>query len=120
MRISDWSSDVCSSDLPLDDLAIVLSSGRGQRSLRLGDDGAERLALVHRDVGQNLALQFHPGQLQAVPELRIGQALGADAGVDALDPQAADGPLLDLALATGLLAAPFVALPGAARRLLSG
>src|SRR3546814_12271308 len=70
MRISDWSSDVCSSDLPLDDLAIVLSSGRGQRSLRLGDDGAERLALVHRDVGQNLAVQFHAGQLQAVHELR--------------------------------------------------
>src|SRR3546814_1343050 len=91
MRISDWSSDVCSSDLPLDDLAIVLSSGRGQRSLRLGDDGAERLALVHRDVGQNLAVQFHAGQLQAVHELRIGQALGADAGVDALDPQAAEG-----------------------------
>ena len=40
-------------------------------------------------------------------ELRIGQAFRADGSVDALDPQGAEGPLLNLAVAIGVLASLF-------------
>src|SRR3546814_9665 len=72
MRISDWSSDVCSSDL-----------------------------------------------LHAVHELRIGQAFGANRGVDALDPQGAERTLLNLAVAIGILAGLFDRLLGDADRVLA-
>jgi hypothetical protein len=46
--------------------------------------------------------EFDAGQL-APDELRIGQAFGADRRVDALDPQGAEGALLDLAVAVSVL-----------------
>src|SRR5919206_2169703 len=58
-----------------------------KRSAGLGDDALEGLALVHRDIGEGLAVEVDPGELQTVHELAVGQPLGADGGVDALDPQ---------------------------------
>ena len=46
---------------------------------RLRDDRLERVTFVHRDVGQDLPVQFDTRQLAPVHELRIGQALGPDA-----------------------------------------
>src|SRR5690606_14043203 len=75
----------------------------GKGLLRLLDDRGESAALVHRQVGHDLPVELDPGQLGAVDELRIGQALGADGSVDALDPQGAEVPLLHLAVAVGIL-----------------
>ena len=46
-----------------------------QRALRLGDDGAERLGLVHRDIREHLAVERDAGEVQRVDELAVGQAL---------------------------------------------
>src|SRR5207237_7023594 len=70
---------------------------------RLGDDRRERFGLVHRDVREHLAVQRDAGEVQRVDELAVGQPLGADRGVDALDPQSAEAPLLHLAVAVGIL-----------------
>ena len=36
----------------------------GKRALGLGDDRLERLALVHRDIGEDLAVQLDAGELE--------------------------------------------------------
>ena len=41
-----------------------------------------------REIGQHLAVELDAGALQAVHELRVGEAVLAHAGIDALDPQA--------------------------------
>src|SRR3546814_14487221 len=56
MRISDWSSDVCSSDLPEQlerDVAAHRQPGQGEARRRLGEDGGGDLAdrLVTGQVG---------------------------------------------------------------------
>src|SRR5690606_4940629 len=76
---------------------------RRQRRLGLLDDRAESGAVVHRQLGHDLPVQLDPGELGAMDELRIGQALGAHRGVDPLDPQRAEVPLLNLAVAVGVL-----------------
>lgn len=83
------------------------SSGLRQSGLRLCDDRREGFALVHRDVGRDLPVQFDACQLAPVHELRIGQTLGADTGVDTLDPQTTEGPLLNLAVAIRILTSLF-------------
>jgi hypothetical protein len=76
-------------------------------------------AFVHRDVGHDLAVQFDPGQLHAVHEFAVGQAFDADSRVDALDPQATEGALLNLAVAISILAGLFDGLTGDANRILA-
>jgi hypothetical protein len=49
----------------------------------------------------------------------IGQAFGADGGVDALNPQRAEIPLLDLAVAIRILASLFDGLASDADRVLA-
>ena len=61
-------------------------SGLGERRLCLGHDRLEGLGLARGEVGEHLAVELDPGALQAVDELRIGEARLARAGVDALDP----------------------------------
>src|SRR6476620_11478971 len=63
----------------------------GRRGLAgaLGES-AEGLGVAHGDVGQHLAVQLDPGQLEAVDERAVAHALLAGSGVDALDPQAAE------------------------------
>src|SRR4051812_37902056 len=74
---------------------------------------------MHGDIGQDLPVQFDAGELQPVHELRIGQAFGADAGVDALDPQSPEAALLNLAVAIGVLAGLFDGLTRDANRVLA-
>src|SRR5688572_20563082 len=93
-------------------------SGR-QRGLGLLDDDAEGRALVHRQVGHRLAVELDPGELGAVDELRVGQALGAHRRVDPLDPQRAEVALLHLAVAIGVLAGLLDGLAGDADRVLA-
>src|SRR3954462_9416082 len=105
-------------------LSQLRASGGRLRSLRkrragLGDDGAERRTFVHRDVGQDLAIEIDPGELQAVHELAVGEALRADRGVDPLDPQRPERALLHLAVAIGVLAGLLDGLPGDPDRVLA-
>src|SRR4029079_16865654 len=74
---------------------------------------------VHRDVGQDLSVEIDVRELQRVDELAVSQALGADRGVDALDPQSAEAPLLHLAVAVGVLAGLLDRLAGDANRVLA-
>src|SRR6476646_7346778 len=90
-----------------------------ERILRLGDDGAERLGLVHRDVREHLAVEGDAGEVQRVDELAVGQTFRADRGVDSLDPQSPEAPLLHLAVAIGVLAGLLDGLPGDADRVLA-
>src|SRR3546814_8251571 len=43
MRISDWSSDVCSSDLPLSDLALLKIDAKDLPFVRFGDSTNTRV-----------------------------------------------------------------------------
>src|SRR3546814_18591141 len=69
MRISDWSSDVCSSDLVLD---------RADRHLGVDDVGAmlNRADIMHADSREQLAsdLESAQGIEKDVPLVRIAQA----------------------------------------------
>jgi hypothetical protein len=58
---------------------------------------------VDRHVGENLAVDFDAGLVQAVDEAAIGQAEFADSGVDALDPERTEVALVDLAVAVSVL-----------------
>src|SRR5206468_12805446 len=80
---------------------------------------AERLGLVHRDVGEHLAVERDAGKVQRVDELAVGEALGADRGVDPLDPQGAEAALLHLAVAVGILPGLFDRLAGDADGVLA-
>src|SRR3546814_5563919 len=72
MRISDWSSDVCSSDL-------LVRREQDQQPPRGRADRADRSAAVRRFAGHAQAGRFPPG-----PEARAAQAAG---GVPPTDPR---------------------------------
>src|SRR6185437_458866 len=57
--------------------------------------------------------------VQRVDELAVGQPFRADRGVDALDPEGAEAPLLHLAVAVGVLASLLDRLAGDADRVLA-
>src|SRR6185312_2620388 len=80
---------------------------------------AERLGLVHRDVGEHLAVEGDAGEVQRVDELAVGQPFGADRGVDSLDPQGAEAALLHLAVAVGVLPGLLDRLAGDPDRVLA-
>src|SRR4051812_1789899 len=75
-----------------------------QRAFGLGDDRLEGLALVHRDVGEDLAVQLDAGELEPVHEAAVGHPLGAHGGVDPLDPERPERALLHLSVAISVLA----------------
>src|SRR4030095_7951297 len=54
-------------------------------------------------MGQALPVEVDVGELQRMDELAIGQSLGANRRVDALDPESPEAPLLHLAFAIGVL-----------------
>src|SRR3546814_6398936 len=93
MRISDWSSDVCSSDLRPDEAHVALEHAPGLRQLvdaKLADDAADArdariiLARPHRLAG-GLGIGAHRTDLENV----IGLAEQADAGLAIEDRPAA-------------------------------
>ncbi len=69
----------------------------------MAHERGECLRLVDRHVGQDLAVDLDAGLVQAVDETAIGQAVLADGGVDALDPERAEIALAALAVAVGIL-----------------
>src|SRR3546814_11416808 len=77
MRISDWSSDVCSSDLVLRVLAVLRVSERPEEALlhdlRKADDGVQRRAQLVAHVGEEGGLGVI-GALQAGLHQIIGAA----------------------------------------------
>src|SRR6266478_9640067 len=77
------------------------SARAGARSL--GHQSFEGLGLPDREIGQHFAVDLDAGALEAVDKSAVGQPVLAHRGVDALDPQPAEGALLALAVAIGIL-----------------
>src|SRR6516165_1893716 len=73
-----------------------------QSSQRRRGDRLKRLGLADRDVGQHLAVEIEPGELYAVHELRISEAVLARAGIDPLDPQRTKVALAVTPVAVGI------------------
>src|SRR5699024_8248342 len=65
-------------------------------------DSFECFGFVHCQIGQNLAVQPDAFGVEFPDEFRVGHSLHADGGVDARDPQAAERPLLELAVCIGI------------------
>src|SRR3546814_4368427 len=70
MRISDWSSDVCSSDLPVDKLMLQYVGGKQAR--RIGDGfqaiDSQRVIIGDKSDGEQ-PLAFHPPRQQHAQRL---------------------------------------------------
>src|SRR5260370_6416766 len=63
--------------------------GRRSGALRLLRELRESGRIEDREIGEHLAVERHPGGLQAMNQLAVGQAVLARGGADALNPQAA-------------------------------
>src|ERR1700748_3362610 len=71
--------------------------------LGLLGDRLERRRLVDREIRQHLAVDRDARLGEAVDKSAVGEAERADRGVQPLDPQRAEGALLALAVAEGIL-----------------
>src|SRR5260370_6547032 len=94
---------------PSDFLAVPPHAARPsllEGGLGLFDQGLKRRRFPHRQIGHDLAVDLDPGLQDAVHELRVGEAMLARRGVDALDPQAAERALLVAAVAGRLFHGP--------------
>src|SRR3984957_20976289 len=76
---------------------------RRQRRLGLFGNGLERRRLVDGEVRQHLAIDRDARLGKAVDKDAVGHAERAHRGIEALDPQCAEGALLALAVAEGVL-----------------
>src|SRR5713226_1858395 len=74
-----------------------------QRGLGLFSDRLKRRRLVDGEIRQHLAVDRNARLGQAVDKDAVGHAERAHRGVDALDPQRAEGAFLALAVAKGVL-----------------
>src|ERR1700756_2284577 len=85
-------------------LRLSCRNGPGlvQRALRRGSDRLKRFRLTDCDVRQHLAVEIEPRQLEAVHELRVGEAMLARTGIDPLDPQGAKVALAIAPVAIGI------------------
>src|ERR1700679_2745046 len=101
---------------PIDETA-GLAGPRGAVRLRLGlstpylgadliHQSLEGLGLVHGEVGQDFPVDLDAGLSEAADKSAVGQVVEATGGVDPLDPESAEIPLL-------LFAADIVVLKGA-------
>src|SRR3546814_3329075 len=96
MRISDWSSDVCSSDLRLRGLveAVVLD-GAAHLGLDLGeladDPAVHPLAVAGRIEAGLVAAFVHLAEARGVPDLGAEVAIALDAALGELDVAALRG-----------------------------
>src|SRR5476649_2658995 len=73
--------------------------------LGLVDQSLKHRRLPRGEIGHDLAVDLHACLQDAVHELRVGHAVLADRGVDALDPQAAERALFVATIAIGILQA---------------
>src|SRR3546814_7390677 len=64
MRISDWSSDVCSSDLASDQLGLTMRLGLGEQALEMGTQGFTLLVHGRAAVGECAMPQQGAGQIR--------------------------------------------------------
>src|SRR5581483_962219 len=110
--------------------AFALESGRpaiytgrpgsgGECGLGLLGNGLERCGLVDGEIGQHLAVDDDAGLGEPVDKSAVGQAEGTDGGVEALDPERAEGALLALAVAERILAGLLDRLLGGADGVLA-
>ena len=74
-----------------------------QSGLGLLDNGLERCGLVDGEIRQHLAIDHEAGLRKAVNKSTVGEAKRAHGRVQALDPQGAEGALLALSVAVGVL-----------------
>src|SRR5579871_3327364 len=77
------------------------------RALRLLAQRRKPRWVVHRQIGQNLAVQFDARLLQSTDELAVAEAVQLGGGADAHDPDGAELALFLLAAAVGELQAAF-------------
>src|SRR6476646_11025429 len=80
-----------------------LSTSGRQRGLGLFHDRLERRRLTDGQIRQHLAVDGDAGLGQAVNETAVVEAEGPHRGVEALDPERAEGALAPLAVAEGVL-----------------
>src|SRR5215468_3634639 len=88
-----------------------------QRGARFVGERCKRRGIVHREVGQNLSIDFDAGQLEAVHERVVVHVVLVRAGVDARDPETAEVALLVLAIAVRVLPPAFDGLFGGTPQL---
>src|SRR5918998_4019506 len=81
--------------------------------------GGESRRLVDGQLGQDLAIDLDPSLAETVDKSGIGQAMHADRGVQALDPESAEGALLVATVASGILHALLDRLLGDADGILA-
>src|SRR5262249_40844267 len=67
------------------------------------DERLEGIGVLDGKIGQYLAVDLDPGPCQGVHEPCVGEAVLAHSRIDALDPKRAEGALLALAVAIGIL-----------------
>src|SRR3546814_18094683 len=79
MRISDWSSDVCSSDLPFDEMA---ENGKLGGNLGAADDRGDRPLRIAEGSGKRFQLGLHvaTGGGGQQSRDRLGRGMGAMGG----------------------------------------
>ena len=65
-------------------------------------DRLERLRVVHREVGENLAVETDVLLGELAHELRVRDAVLTGSGVDSLDPEGTESTLLGLAVTIGV------------------
>src|SRR5215213_3850461 len=82
------------------------------RALGQIGDTRERLEIVHREVGEHLAIDLHSGALESRHEAAVAHSLGPGRGVDASDPEGAELSLLLSAVAVGVAHRAFRGLLG--------
>src|SRR3546814_11462159 len=68
MRISDWSSDVCSSDLRRGERVRPLAAQRGEKGKRIGDEGGFAGLAAMRDGGEEGGVGFDEQDRKSVVE----------------------------------------------------
>jgi hypothetical protein len=81
----------------------------GDRLLGHGDDAGERLLVGDGEVGEDLAVDLDPGQLQTLDQPVVGEPVRAGRRVDPGDPQLAE---VALAVAFWALTARFTRATG--------
>ena len=89
----------------------------GEGGLGRLDELGERGRIGDGQVGEDLAVELHLGLVEALDEAAVGDAFGADGGVDAHDPERAVVALAELAVDGGVAPGVVDGLGGGAEAL---